>query len=48
MKELKQLFIEAYKEAKHNPLEALGTLVAFIAMCGMCYIMFVICWVVGG
>lgn len=48
MKELKLLFTEAYKEVKQNPLEALYTLGAFIAMCGMCYIMMIICWVIGG
>jgi len=48
MKELKFLFSEACKEAKSNPLEALGTLAAFIAMCGICYAFMIICYVFGG
>ena len=48
MKELKLLFTEAWKEAKDNPLEALGTLFAFIAMCGMMYVFMIICYIIGG
>ena len=33
MKELIQLFKEAYKEVKRKPLEALFTLFTFITMC---------------
>ena len=48
MKELKLLFTESYKEVKRNPLEALGTLFAFIAMCGMMYVFMIICYIIGG
>ena len=48
MKELKLLFSEAWKEAKSKPLEALGTLATFVTMCISCYLMMILCYVIGG
>ncbi len=48
MKELKLLFTEAYKEVKQKPLEALGTLITFVAMCGLLYAFMIICYIIGG
>jgi len=48
MKELKLLFSEAWKEAKRDPKEALGTLVTFVAICGLCYALMIICYIIGG
>jgi len=48
MKELKLLFSQALKEARSNPLEVIGTLVAFVAICGMCYALMIVCYIIGG
>ncbi len=48
MKELKLLFSEAWKEVKSNPLEALGTLGVFAAMCVSCYLWMLVCYAIGG
>jgi hypothetical protein len=48
MKELIQLFKEAYIEVKRKPLEALYTLGVFITMCVTCYLMMIVLWVIGG
>tara|TARA_A100001391_G_scaffold149389_1_gene106868 strand:- start:289 stop:435 length:147 start_codon:yes stop_codon:yes gene_type:complete len=48
MKELIQLFKEAYVEVKRKPLEALFTLFTFITMCATCYLMMIVLWVIGG
>ena len=48
MKELIQLYREAYKEVKQNPLEALYTLGVFVTMCVTCYLFMIVCYVIGG
>ena len=48
MKELIQLFREAYLEIKRKPLEALFTLFTFITMCVTCYLFMIVCYVIGG
>ena len=48
MKELIQLFKEAYIEVKRKPLEALFTLFTFITMCATCYLMMIVLWIIGG
>ena len=48
MKELIQLFKEAYIEVKRKPLEALFTLFTFVTMCVTCYLMMIVLWVIGG
>ena len=48
MKELIQLYTEAWQEAKQNPLEALGTLIAFITMCGLLYAISIVLWAISG
>ena len=48
MKELKYLFSEAFKEVKNNPLESLGTLGVFAAMCVSCYLWMLVCYAIGG
>ena len=48
MKELKFLFSEAWKEAKSNPKEALYTLACSSLMCVTCYLMMIVCYVIGG
>ena len=47
MKELKLLFTEAWKEAKDNPLEALGSAAAFAFICFWTYLMLIIASVIG-
>lgn len=42
MKELKLLFTEAYKEAKENPLEAIGSAAALAFVCFWFYSMLII------
>ena len=37
MKELKQLFIEAYKEAKNDPKEAILSVLALSFICAFTY-----------
>ena len=41
MKELKLLFTEAWKEAKDNPLEALGSAAALAFICFWTYLMLI-------
>jgi hypothetical protein len=48
MKELKLLFSEAWKEAKSNPKESLYILATFVTMCVSCYLMMIVCYVIGG
>jgi len=48
MRELQLLFKEAYKEVKQKPLEALGTLITFCAICGMCYAIMIIGYIING
>ena len=48
MKELIELYTEAWQEAKQNPLEALGTLVTFITMCGLLYALSIVLWAISG
>ena len=48
MKELKFLFSEAWKEAKCNPKESLYILATFVTMCVSCYLMMIVCYVIGG
>ena len=48
MKELIQLYTEAWQEAKQDPLLALGTLVTFITMCGLLYALSIVLWAIGG
>ena len=48
MKELIQLFREAFIEVKRKPLEALFTLFTFITMCVTCYLLMIVLWVIGG
>ena len=48
MKELIQLFKEAYIEVKRKPLEALFTLFTFVIMCCTLYLMMIVLWVIGG
>ena len=37
MKELKYLFTEAYKEAKQDPLEAIGSVLVLAFICAFTY-----------
>ena len=48
MKELIQLFKEAYVEVKRKPLEALFTLFTFVTMFCTLYLMMIVLWVIGG
>ena len=48
MGELKLLFSEAWKEAKSNPKESLYILATFVTMCVSCYLMMIVCYVIGG
>jgi len=48
MKELKYLFSEAFKEVKNNPLEAIGTLGVFVAMCISWWFITIICYAIVG
>ena len=48
MKELIQLFKEAYIEVKRKPLEALFTLFTFVTMCCTLYLVMIVLWVIGG
>ena len=48
MKELIQLFKEAYIEVKRKPLEELFTLFTFVTMCCTLYLMMIVLWVIGG
>ena len=48
MKELIQLFKEAYIEVKRKPLESLFTLFTFVTMCCTLYLMMIVLWVIGG
>jgi hypothetical protein len=46
MKELKLLFTEAWKEAKDNPLEALGSAAALAFICFWTYLMLIMASVI--
>lgn len=48
MKELMELYRQAWLEAKQDPLLALGTLVTFITLCGLVWALSIVLWAIGG
>ncbi len=48
MKELKQLFIEAYKEAKNDPKEAILSVICLASICAFTYYGLWIAYIITG